>query len=894
MIRIVLIVGVALMYIFGVGEVVHAAETTLFQKTLTPGACYPAPAKPHIINVADYGPDGLSEPPVDDRQGFQAAIDAMASSGDALLIPPGRYDISGTLFVNKAQVQILGVSGGPRTLAGTTLNWKGPPDEPMWRLEGISDSLFESVSIQVSYGYVLDAGIELVPHVSRPSQRNTFRDVFITSTTEQLVTGFVITSDTGVPEDANFGHCFERVWVTNYTNNGIELNSPGGGHTFTSCGFAARGNGANSGVVVGPSGSSFHWLGGGAARMNNAAFSLLGPLRGDTRIEGINMEHMERAIVDQGPLTAFSPHTLYLQRIRSHRDTGTGNPVVDLSTTESVVIEGNFFQGHSVTPIRYTPLFPGSITVRSNDFTQYAEGNAVQEVLLSANGVAAQYANTYTANVNPHRLWNDNHGGLYPSPPFDATQLGANFKQVSPTMLSLAVIRSGLPGIGVYDVTATAYGAQPNDGCDDTWAIQKAIDDATLNSGIVYLPEGEFVINETLWIRSLKPVSLRGSGSGSTRLIWNSDASDRPALKFWGSIHSLNGGFSIIAMKPLQAGIEVSSVPHPVRAGYTSALNAFVDVAVLGNGITQAGFRQTPGRTPWKHGLCYATGAQADEVAEAENRFVPICRIVAAGTATLTEPYVAPPKMVCSDDPGTKCKLNKECGVSGLCIYPEPVDALTDWNNDFGYFLGCRAEDYTEAGWSIEHSQSKSHLLLHSWASSGGHGGVGVSTNRGIRIGSFYMVGGGGNGNRIDIELGGPSEPIGVRDTVWTHSRKFLELGPGAQAAWGVHLLNNEWSGKTAGEIISVRSLAGPVVVRNNIFTNYGTLGTIAFYPTHAGTITVENNDFDWLDSLPLSEDGIVETTGACHPQNQYCDGTIEQVIGGNRYRDANGNPVVL
>lgn len=77
------------------------------------------------------------------------------------------------------------------------------------------------------------------------------------------------------------------------------------------------------------------------------------------------------------------------------------------------------------------------------------------------------------------------------------------------------------------DSTATAfsvkaYGATGQGKADDTSAIQRAIDAATAaNGGIVFFPEGTYLVNGTLHNKRADLVSLAGSGMAS-RLIVNS------------------------------------------------------------------------------------------------------------------------------------------------------------------------------------------------------------------------------------------------------------------------------------------------------------------------------------------------------------------------------------
>ncbi|MDB9527384.1 glycosyl hydrolase family 28-related protein [Oscillatoria sp. CS-180] len=72
---------------------------------------------------------------------------------------------------------------------------------------------------------------------------------------------------------------------------------------------------------------------------------------------------------------------------------------------------------------------------------------------------------------------------------FDSTQATDTFQTTS-------VTRAFPADAGVIDVTA--YGAIPNDGIDDTAAIQRALDEAPSGNRIIYLPMGTYLISDQL------------------------------------------------------------------------------------------------------------------------------------------------------------------------------------------------------------------------------------------------------------------------------------------------------------------------------------------------------------------------------------------------------------
>ncbi|MFA7014068.1 MAG: glycosyl hydrolase family 28-related protein, partial [Desulfobacterales bacterium] len=71
----------------------------------------------------------------------------------------------------------------------------------------------------------------------------------------------------------------------------------------------------------------------------------------------------------------------------------------------------------------------------------------------------------------------------------------------------------------VFDVAASRFGAVPDDGKDDTAAIQAAIDAAgATGGGVVFLPSGRYEVHPTVNAPFLcianSHVILRGQGSG--------------------------------------------------------------------------------------------------------------------------------------------------------------------------------------------------------------------------------------------------------------------------------------------------------------------------------------------------------------------------------------------
>ncbi len=88
---------------------------------------------------------------------------------------------------------------------------------------------------------------------------------------------------------------------------------------------------------------------------------------------------------------------------------------------------------------------------------------------------------------------------------------------------------------GVVDVTQPPYNATPDDATDDTSAIQQALDDHANGNRVIYLPDGVYVISDTLrW-----PDGHRG-GMGQKRLILQGQSRDGTVLQ----LRSKTNGFT--------------------------------------------------------------------------------------------------------------------------------------------------------------------------------------------------------------------------------------------------------------------------------------------------------------------------------------------------------------
>jgi len=146
-----------------------------------------------------------------------------------------------------------------------------------------------------------------------------------------------------------------------------------------------------------------------------------------------------------------------------------------------------------------------------------------------------------------------------------------------------------------------------------------------------------------------------------------------------------------------------------------------------------------------------------------------------------------------------------------------------DVNNDVDVFTRVRVSNYSTAGWSFEHSQSKGHEMYSCSCSGNGGGQYCITTALGVggQGGSFRWIGGGGGGNTVaDFYLGSPNDPINIIDSGWLGSDRFLLTAGNSSSSWPVTLIGNEWE-----------------------TTALNPDGNVVYY-THAGVLAIYQNNF--------------------------------------------------
>ncbi len=806
-------------------------------RTCTPpvlGLCHPyIVSQQTVVNVLNYGAngdDGLSVA-ADDTAAFAAAIAAIPDTqGGVILVPAGLYVIRDTLAIDKdAPIHFLGVgsTGLPR---GSVMFWLGPAGIPLLRLVGLSDSVVEGIGIAVISPHQLSVAIQSETRAGRPTTQNTFKEIHVTSQSDQLGDGFrfMAGDDAGGsgPDTGNDCHCFERVSANNYTGSAFRFMHPSSGaHLFTSSQFACTGYSSGmSGVSTEPApgrvgGGGFSWIGGGGGQCDVADFEIAEP-NGPVHVEGFNSEVSRQALVSVGPSPSSQAQPVEYRSGRFETIVPVNDPLITYDHSGPLSVRGNLFVFLGEGVIQMHPPAAAPLIVADNHFFDIVgDPNGLDFTVVDAGpGVSVlRYGNVFADYNGPNYFTDHEPAPISPLPLPNPPTPGPVPAAGPPPPHAVELLMT----TSVHDVTAPPYNAVPNDSGDDTSAFQAAIDGAMAHhqGGIVHAPAGTYLISDSLVVSADKVMKFRGDGSTATLLEWRGPP-DRPLLILDGHRDSVFGYFSIrtTAGWPLQTGI-VSKTHDEFPPPRIPTNLAFYDILIDGSAGLGHGFRIIPG--------------------------------------------------VRSD--GTP----------------------NDYNNEFHYFVGCDVRDYDVAGYSVEHSQAKTHTFLNSRFDGGFRGQYGVVTLMHLVAGSFRWIGGGGGNNlAADIGPGGNDDFILVRDGTFSGSARFLESGFAA-GAWNINLYRNHWSSQPSllapdGRIINYHK-AGPLVLEGNIFELSGAppsgahLHHSSWFPT---STTAIGNEFRWLSSDAAQRVLTIGPTSGI--------GTYDRTLRGNIYRDALNNPIVV
>ena len=123
-----------------------------------------------------------------------------------------------------------------------------------------------------------------------------------------------------------------------------------------------------------------------------------------------------------------------------------------------------------------------------------------------------------------------------------------------------------------------------------------------------------------------------------------------------------------------------------------------------------------------------------------------------------------------------------------------------DVNNDENFFDHCFVNNFTIAGWSFEHSQSRLHKLIScSYYGRNNAGTAGVTTTLGTsnQGGSFTYIAGTGGNVDVDFILGGANDPILISGSSFEGSGRLLTTINQGGNSWPITISGVSWAGDT-------------------------------------------------------------------------------------------------
>jgi hypothetical protein len=342
----------------------------------------------------------------------------------------------------------------------------------------------------------------------------------------------------------------------------------------------------------------------------------------------------------------------------------------------------------------------------------------------------------------------------------DAAPDPGNAELVAASVSSLYLQRNGPSGLLVWQkygasdwrvndaeevFNVKAFGARGNydqasgQGADDSAAINAAITAAITVAGdqrrgaTVFIPKGNYKITQLLLVKNVYGLRIIGDGIGATRLYWAGN-NTLAMFAFQNTQSCSMESLTIEAQEVLHAGVRIGRLeaPNGPPANITPTSALFRRVHIRGGG----------GRLRFGFYMAPYTGAQPDEAPP-----------VAEGT-------------------------------------------YKDENNEHHVFLECVVVDYTDAGWVIGHSQSKTHRMLNCGFSGYPGSESAAAGKNGVRCvaGSFsWFNGGGGQNAASDFLLQNATDPIDIKGGDFENSARLLHITGPTGAPWAVRIENTRW-----------------------------------------------------------------------------------------------------
>ena len=795
----------------------------------TLGGCHPTPdLSGFVVNVLDLGAD--NDVTTDDTAAFQAALDQVAASptGGVVLVPAGNYRIERTLELDTdAPVHLLGL-GASSVPRGSVLFWYGTSTGPMLRLVGMHDSVVEGLGFTVWYDNVLDYAIGVETAYQRESARLTFRELTVNSQSTQLQDGIRLDAGDDVaggagPDAGNVDHCFDRVRVGNFTGRGIWIRHPSStGHLFTE--MAVGGSGFLNGVLA-PAGLSTQPA--GPHRQGGGGFRWFGG-----QMTGVEANFELASPLEPVDIEALNSE----QSATALRTVGAAlpNPAVIRHT-------GSRFAGR--------PLDGSAPVVQYHlDGELVFDGNLVsllEEPVFEM--TPASSADLTLANNTYQRLSDLPDCTLNrdvvddPANRVTVHQWGNQYSIIHPTCSNY--ISDHAPPIGVPSIPAF-----PGAGPQHTFSALPAYRPALLD---------------------LSP-RLDVTAFGATP----NDDSDDDALAIQAALDA--------------AALQVGALVYLPAGAYHLQNTLHVDtdnfIRIMGTPQTQLVWRGDD-ESPLllldaiRESVFSSFEIVAEEplhtAVESRTQPPPILRIPTANAFYGIKVDGRGGNL----DFGFRVTPAEYLDVTGLSFFQ-------DTNNEEHLFAQIEVRGYAEAAFSIEHGQSKTHLLLDCHVDGEGIGRFGVTLREGLSRGSFKWVGGTSRNHAVaDIGLGSATDFVLVEDGVFTGSPAFVDATFSGNSVYPITLRNNDWTGSSASQpVVDLGLNTGATLIEGNAFhlpqAPSGPVIRQHYVAGRRSSLSVVGNDFVWADSLTSA---TVEVLAGA-----------ELDLRGNQYRDAANTAVFV
>lgn len=282
----------------------------------------------------------------------------LGQSGATLLGPCGYFFVTGTIQIfNPTGISGFtwkGCGAANAKLVGTFLIWNGNAIDPMFRIRGTRDSVFEDLTVASTEAQPMAEGIRLETQTGVGSTSRVFRNIRMSgNNVGGLIKGFRwCTGDDcgGAGADGNNDiDLLENVIVTNYTNCAFSIeHGQSKAHNFKNSSFVGNSFGQR-GVCTTQSpnsahnSGSFRWYGGGGGGNTVADFDIGAP-DDNILISGCDLESSARFLQTGGPSSSH-----YVVTIEGCRwgalNLNPDDNIILFQYKGPLNLIGNFFEG---------------------------------------------------------------------------------------------------------------------------------------------------------------------------------------------------------------------------------------------------------------------------------------------------------------------------------------------------------------------------------------------------------------------------------------------------------------------------------------------------------------------------------------------------------------------